>query len=83
MLYEPTHWQVWTTVEGALDRDETVADAAAADELAGSLSLAYRDQGLAYEVFVLAHYCAHEDCECVQWSQDHRPRYSYNPSTAW
>ena len=81
MLNEPTHWQIWTTCEGALDEDIEVATTAEADAKAGELSLAYRDNGLEYEVFVLAHYCGHEDCDCAQWLTDHHPRYSYHPRT--
>ena len=81
MLNEPTHWQVWTTVEGALDLDTEYSTAMDADEASAAASLSYRDEGLEYQVFVLAHYCGHEDCDCVQWLQDHRPRYSYHPRT--
>jgi hypothetical protein len=82
MLNEPTGWQVWTTVEGVADLDIEVATAADADEVSGAASLRYRDEGLAYEVFVLAHYCGGgEDCDCVQWLTDHQPRYSYHPRT--
>lgn len=81
-MNEPTHWQVWTTCEGALDQDIEVTTADEADERAGALSLQYRDAGLEYQVFVLAHYCGTEECECAQWLLDHRPRYSYHPRTA-
>lgn len=79
-MNEPTHWQVWSMIDGALDEDvETDADNV--DQIAGDLSLRYRDAGQAYEVYVLAHYCGHEDCDCVQWIDDHRPRYSWHPRT--
>jgi hypothetical protein len=81
MLNEPTHWQVWSIIDGAIDEDIFVDEADEADETAGRLSLAYRDEGLAYEVYVLAHYCGEHDCACVQWLDDHRPRYSYHPRT--
>jgi hypothetical protein len=81
MLNEPTHWEVWSMIDGALAESIETPTAVDADASAGALSLAYRDAGLAYEVFVLAHYCGGAECDCVQWLQDHRPRYSWNPST--
>lgn len=76
-------FEVWSTVEGALEGSDMFPDSDAADTAALELA---RDLGTnlpdaAWSVYILPHSCSDEDeCTCAQWLTDHHPRYSSVPA---
>lgn len=86
----PTHWEVYSTVEGALDETRTTTleqghPDAVADALASQLEDAAKLQGFTeWEVFILPHYCGGRlgGCECVQYLTDHKPYLSSGDDNA-
>ena len=80
-------FEVYAVVDGTLDVIGNADDYAEASAAAGKASLELRDCTAvdSFAVYVMEHYCDGDgECECAQWSTDHRPLYSYNrKGTAW
>lgn len=79
-------FEVWSTVEGALEGSASYPDEESAEtaalELAQDLGTNLPDA--AWSVYILPHYCDETDpeseCTCAQWLQDHHPRHSSVPA---
>jgi hypothetical protein len=80
----PEYTEVTVVIDGALDQSETfVPDSAARDRFVREqMEWATAHPGSHVQVFVLWHPHREEDeCECMQYVQDHRPDYEWNVPT--
>ena len=67
---------------GALDEDSTAFTEEECDQIVEDLAEQYRklDATEPWEVYVLPHYCNHDDddeCVCAQYLTDHHPAVSF------
>ena len=67
-------YEVWASVEGALETSDIYPDKMTATLKAEELADEYRAEADEWAVYILPHYCAgSETCECAQWLTDHHP----------
>lgn len=73
--------QITVIVDGALEEEENFFD----ETLEHEFCMKIRDEALGHgypvEIYRITHdHDANLECECVQYSQDHRPIYAFNIS---
>lgn len=70
--------EVSVVVDGALEETETFRDESLMLDYVRTVQDEANGHGYRTEVYVLEHDHEPADCSCVQYVQDHRPRWTFN-----